>query len=183
MISDFELHWLAGIIDGEGYLTTNTRNGVHKTRNGGIGHMSYITRIGVGNTDFGIIKKISSIYCKLGVKFYYGFHNPPKQRPNSMQYISINVEGYRSCKKVLEVVKDKSCSLQKTQQIKLMLDYVNYRLSLIQERRDHGRLLPKTSKENFELIDKKFVEEISRAKRLQIPPSTTKRKASTELSW
>lgn len=178
-----DLFWLAGIIDGEGFLTTNKRNGIHKTRNGGNGHRSFITRIGVGNTDVGIIKKISEIYCELGVKFYYTLHNPPKDRPDSMQYISINVEGYRSCKKILEVIEDKSNSISKKIQIELMLDYVNYRLSMIQERGLHGYLKTKINDEDFVKNDIHFVDELKRNKKCQVSPSTTKRQASTILQW
>lgn len=183
MINQNDLFWLAGIIDGEGFLTTNKRNGIHKDCNNGKGQYSYITRIGVGNTDVGIIKKISEIYCELGVKFYFGLHNPPKVRPNSMQYISINVEGYRSCKKVLDVIKDKSNSISKKEQIELMISYINYRLSYFQERGEHGYLKPKIKEDDFENIDIKFAAKLKKAKLCQISPSTTKRKASTILEW
>ncbi len=183
MINDNDLYWLAGIIDGEGFLTTNTRNGVHKTRNNGEGHHSFITRIGVGNTDVGMIKRISEIYCELGVKFYYTLHNPPKERPDSMQYISINSEGYRSCKKILEAIVNKSNSISKKKQMELMLDYINYRLSVSQERGSHGYLQAKVSEEDFIKIDMVFVREIKENKKCQVSPSTTKRKASTVLQW
>ena len=183
MINQNDLFWLAGIIDGEGYLTTNTRNGKHKLKNGGEGSRAYVTRIGVGNTDFGIIKKLSEIYSELGVKYYYGLHNPPKDRPDSMQYISINVEGYKSCRKILEKIVDKSNSLQKKPQIELMIRYVDYRLGIMQLRGEKGQLKAKVSEEDFKNIDMHFVEELRNAKRYQIPPSTTKRIASTPLSW
>jgi len=183
MISQNDYFWLAGIIDGEGFLTTNTRNGVHKTRNSGKGHNSFITRIGVGNTDVGMIKKISEIYCELGVKFYYGLHNPPKSRPDSMQYISINVEGYKSCKKILEVIIDKSGSISKKEQMILMMSYIDYRLGLHQPREDNGQIKPKVSDEDFQNIDVKFVADLKNAKKCQISPSTTLRKASSPLSW
>lgn len=183
MININDLFWLAGIIDGEGFLTTNTRNGVHKTRNDGDGQYSFITRIGVGNTDVGMIKRISEIYCELGVKFYYTLHNPPKDRPNSMQYISINSEGYRSCKKILEAIIDKSNSISKKKQMELMLDYINYRLSKGQERGTYGHLKAKVSEEDFIKVDMVFVQEIKKNKICQVSPSTTKRQASTVLQW
>jgi hypothetical protein len=178
-----DLFWLAGIIDGEGFLTTNTRNGIHKTRNCGKGHNSFITRIGVFNTDVGIIKKISEIFYELGVKFYFTVHNTPKNNPNGMQGLSINVEGYKSCKKILEVIIDKSGSITKKKQIELMLDYINYRLSIIQERGYHGYLKQKVNNEDFITVDIKFVNELKENKKCQVLPSTTKRKASTVLQW
>jgi len=173
MIEEKDLYWLAGIFDGESYLTTNKRLGVNKSEISG-----YITRIGVGNTDSGMIKRISEIYCELGVKFYYTLHNPPKMRPDSMKYISINIEGYKSCKKILEVIKGKTKSLQKNIQISLMLDYINYKIL--------GENINKSREEKIELkekIDDVFVEKLKEAKRFQISPSTTKRIASTVLSW
>jgi hypothetical protein len=130
-----------------------------------------------------MIKRISEIYCELGVKFYYGLHNPPKQRPDSMQYMSINVEGYRSCKKILEVIIDKVNSISKKQQIELMLNYIEYRLSLFQDRKEHGYLKTKTTSDDFNNIDIPFVQNLKNAKKCQVSPSTTKRKASTRLEW
>jgi len=183
MINQNDLFWLAGIIEGEGFLTTNTRNGIHKTKNDGRGHLSYITRIGVGNTDAGLIRRISEIYYELGVKFYYTLHNPPKDRPDSMQYISINVEGYRSCKKILDVIVDKTYSISKKNQILLMIDYINYRLSIIQKRGEHGYLITKISDDDFRNIDVVFVQKLKEAKKCNVSPSTTKRVASKPLSW
>ena len=177
MTNQQDLFWLAGIIDGEGFLTTNTRNGIHKRQK------SFVTRIGVGNTDVGMIKRISEIYCELGVKFYYTLHNPPKDRPDSMQYISINSEGYRSCKKILEAIVEKSNSISKKKQIDLMLDYVNYRLASFQPRNLNGQLIAKVSDEDFINIDTKFAQELKANKRCQVSPSTTKRKASTVIWW
>jgi hypothetical protein len=183
MININDFFWLAGIIDGEGFLTTNTRNGIHKKSNNGEGAKSFITRIGVGNTDVGMIKKISEIYSELGVKFYYTLHNPPKERPLSMQYISINVEGYRSCKKILDVIVDKSGSISKKKQMELMLDYINYRLSIIQERQINGQLKTKINDEDFIKNDMNFIQKLKENKICQVSPSTTKRKASTVLQW
>ena len=183
MVNTKNLYWLAGIVDGEGYLTTNKRNGVHRKTNKGRGHYSFITRIGVGNTDIEMIKKISEIFVGLGAKFYYTLHNPPKNRPDSMQYISINVEGYKSCKKILEAIVNKSNSFQKKKQMELMLEYINYRLSLLQDRDQYGRLSSKVKYEKFIAIDTKFVNELQEYKRYQVSPSTTIRKASTVLQW
>jgi hypothetical protein len=183
MININDLFWLAGIIDGEGYLTANARNGIHRTCNNGKGQFSLVTRIGIGNTDFGIIKKVSEIYCDLGVKFYYTLHSINKKFPNSMRMISIDVEGYRSCKKILEVIIDKSASISKKKQIRLTLDYINYRLSLIQKREQLGHLKTKVTYEDFIKIDMKFAKELKESKICQVSPSTTKRKASTVLQW
>lgn len=172
------LYWLAGIIDGEGFFTTNKRQGIHRKANNGDGQYSYITRIGIGNTDMEMIKKVSEIYCELGIKFWYCLHSPHRKFPNAKKYVSINVEGYKSTKKLIDAVIDKLASTQKKMQAKLMSDYVNYRLSIL-----NNRLDKEIQKDNFEKIDVKFAEELKSLKNYQISPSTTKRVASTPLSW
>ena len=182
MITENDISWLAGILDGEGFFTTNTRNGIHKTRNNGQGSKSFITRIGVGNTDMEMIKKISEIYVYLGVKFYYTLHRPSKTFPNSKFSVSINAEGYKSTKKIIEAVIEKMNS-SKTEQARLMLDYINYRLGLFQPRGKHGMVGAKTTDDDFKNIDLVFVEKMHNCKKYQIPPPTTKRIASTVLQW
>ncbi len=180
MINDSDFFWLAGIIDGEGYLTTNKRQGVHKKRNNGNGQYSFITRIGVGNTDVELIKKVSEIFYVLGAKFYFTLHTPNKKFVNAMDYLSINVEGYRSTKKILDAIIDKLHS-NKKRQAKKILEYIEYRLSMFQKRNVNGTLCSKIKKEQFESIDKKFEESLRYLKHYQILPSTTRRKASTPL--
>jgi hypothetical protein len=177
-----DLYWLSGIIEGEGYLTTNLRQGIHKSRNGGTGSRSYITRIGVGNTDAGMIKKISEIYVSLGVKFYYTLHGNKKYE-GAQQYISINVEGYRSCLKILQAIQDKMCISQKKFQVDAMIEYIQYRLLKFQPRGQKGQATARTTEEEFETIDKVFVKRLHDMKTPSILPSTTKRVASTILSW
>jgi len=183
MINNNDLYWLAGIIDGEGCLIFGKRNGIHRTCNDGKGQFSFITRIQVGNTDMEMIKRISEIFYDLGVKFYYGLHNPHKRFPNAKRYLTINVEGYRSTKKILNAIIDKLWSGQKVKEAKIMLEYIKYRLALVQERGQNGCLMAKQSEENFLNNDIRMVMEFKKARQYQVPPPTTKRKASIPLSW
>jgi len=177
-----DLYWLAGIIEGEGYLTTNVRQGIHKNNNNGSGARSYITRIGVGNTDVAMIKKISEIYLCLGVKFYYILHNNKKYE-GALQYVSINVEGYKSCLKILDAIVGKMCNSQKKKQAEEMTEYIRYRLSKLVPRDSHGRVTTMTTDNDFEEIDNAFVKKLKDLKTPTILPSTTKRVASTVLTW
>jgi len=176
-----DLYWLSGIIEGEGSLTTNTRNGVHKKSNSGNGSSSYITRISMANTDMHMLKRISEILCAMGVKFWYRLDTSDKRFPNAMGYIHISIEGYRSCKKVLDSIVDKlTDNGSKKKQAELMIDYINYRLGFFQQRSANG------SYSNNNLIgerDRNFAIELKRLKKVQIFPSTTKRRASTPLEW
>jgi len=182
MININNIYWLAGIIEGEGFFTTNSRQGVNKLVNNNTGAKSFITRIGVGNTDSGIIKRISEIYVALGIKFYYTLHNNKKYE-GALQYISINVEGYKSCLKILMAIQGKVCDSQKKLQAEEMIKYIDYRLSKFIPRDYHGRAMVKTTEEDFEKIDKVFVQKLHDLKTPSILPSTTKRVASTILSW
>lgn len=175
-----DLYWLAGIIEGEGCLTTNTRNGVHKKSNGGKGSSSYITRISIGNTDMHMLQRVSNILYLLGAKFWYRLENEDRRFPNSMGFIHITTEGYRSCKKLLDSIVDKLTEGGvKRIQVELMLDYINYRLNILQSRKD-GKY---SNNNTLGDKDKEFAFELKRLKKVQILPSTTKRKASTPLSW
>jgi len=176
MINENDLFWLAGILEGEGFFTSNSRNGVHKQCNNGRGSVSYITRIGIANTDFEMVKKVSEIFYALGAKFWYRLDAGDKRFPNAMGYIHINVEGYRSCKKIIEAIIDKMCDGMKKKQAELMLDYINYRLDLIENKQEKQGVMSDR--------DKSFPQQLKELKRQQVvSPSTTSRKASIPLSW
>lgn len=174
MINDNDLYWLAGIIDGEGFFTTNKRHVDYKRNGHDNIQLSFVTRIGIGNTDMEMIKRVSEIYCELGAKFWYCLHNPDKRFPHAKKYVSINVEGYRSTKKILLAIIDKLVTTQKKAQAELMLKYIDYRLELI-----GTRIIRNDDGKN----DIKFAEELKALKNYQISPSTTKRVASTPLTW
>lgn len=173
MINETDLFWLAGIIDGEGYLGMTKRYGKQNAAlHNGAGPKSFITRIQVANTDMGMIQRVSEIFCSLGAKFWYRMDAPDKRFKNAKIYIGISVEGYGSCKKVLLAIQGKLHTHQKQKQLELMLEYINYRLGVIA-----GKEVPVFAK------DEKYFEKIRELKRFQVLPSTTKRVASTPLSW
>jgi len=160
------LNWLAGVIDGEGSFTLNKRCGVNS------GQDSFITRLQIGNTDMGLIKKVSEIFVSLGIKFYYSLHNPDKRFPNAKRYIIINIEGYRSMSKLIEAVDGKLYTHQKSQQIKLFKEYITFR-----NRIASGEEIKNPEK------DKEFALKVKTLTNYQVSPSTTKREASTVLQW
>lgn len=160
------IDWLAGVIDGEGSFTLNRRCGVNS------GQDSFITRLQIGNTDMGLIKKVSEIFVELGIKFYYGLHNPNKKYLNAKRYLTINVEGYRSIKKLIDAIDGKLFTHQKSQQIELMKQYIQFRTDIA------DKLIPKDAEK-----DKEFALKIKALKDYQVSPSTTKREASTVLQW
>lgn len=161
-----KINWLAGIIDGEGSFTLNRRCGVNS------GQDSFITRLQIGNTDMGMIKKISEIFVPLGIKFYYGLHNPHKKFPNAKRYLTINVEGYRSMTKIIDAVDGKLFTHQKSQQLALIKEYIIFRNNIAAgiESRDPEK-------------DKAFALKVKSLVGYQVSPSTTLREASTVLRW
>lgn len=178
-----KLSWLAGIIDGEGYLTTNKRQGIiAKKLNNGQGSLSFVTRVGVGSTDCTIIKKISEILYEMNVKFYFTLHNPSKKFINAKKYISINVEGYRSVKKLLKSIIDYMHS-NKKEEAKAMLIYIDYRLNILNNRKEFNSLTAQEKINKFNEIDVEFVKNLKALKNSLISPSTTKRVASKPLEW
>lgn len=63
---DIELSWLAGIIEGEGwvslgFVTSQKRNGTKLP--------TYVPNIGLVNTDFVIVEKCEYIFNRLGLKY------------------------------------------------------------------------------------------------------------------
>lgn len=160
------LFWLAGIIDGEGSFTMNRRCGVNS------GGTSLITRLQIGNTDMEMIKEISKIFVEIGVSFYYTLHNPHKKFPNGKRYLTINIEGYRSFDKLINAIDGKLKSGQKTKQLNLIKEYLEYRKKVCADRHF-----------NDPIKDRSYGVKIRDLKNYQVPPSTTKRKASTELWW
>jgi len=161
-----KLYWLAGIIDGEGSFTLNRRCGVNS------GQDSFITRLQIGNTDMGMIKEVSEIFVSLGIKFYYGLHNPNKRFPNAKRYLTINVEGYRSMKKVIDAIEGKLFTHQKIRQLNLFKEYIIFR----------EKIASGEETKNPE-IDNDFALKVKTLVDYQVSPSTTKREASTVLQW
>jgi hypothetical protein len=161
-----KLNWLAGIIDGEGSFTLNRRCGVNS------GQDSFITRLQIGNTDMGMIQKVSEILVPLGIKFYYGLHNPNKKFPNAKRYLTINIEGYRSMSKLIKAIDGKLFTHQKSQQIALFKEYITFR-----EKIASGEEVRNPEK------DKEFALKVKTLCDYQISPSTTLREASTVLRW
>lgn len=160
------LNWLAGIVDGEGSFTLNRRCGVNS------GQDSFITRLQIGNTDMGMIKKVSEIFVSLGIKFYYGLHNPNKRFPNAKRYLTINIEGYRSISKLIDAIDGKIFTHQKSQQMNLFKEYITFRNKVSSGEE------PKNPEK-----DKEFALKVKALVDYQVSPSTTKREASTVLQW
>jgi hypothetical protein len=114
-ISREDRAWLAGIIDGEG--TFCVRNYPNKEKN------DRKVMISISNTNPFLLKKISEIYVKIGIKFCWNLNMP--RRENQRQYMAIHVFGNGSIKKLISLIYDFLTAKKK--QADLMLEYLSWR--------------------------------------------------------
>lgn len=121
-ITLYELGWLAGIVDGEGYIGIQ----YYETRHG---HMSASAEISITNTDEQIILKAQNIIQKIGVNPYinsssYKLNNKPNHK------ITWKVVIHR-LNKVITVLESISPYLTgaKKERAELVLEFCKLRLS------------------------------------------------------
>jgi len=101
-LTNEELAWLAGVIDGEGNLDLNKRYGLHRQ---GKGTWNWNRpRIIIGSTDARLIAKVSEIYAKIGCKFWYS--TLKRYEEHHKPCLLIITIGIRNVFKVLIRVKD-----------------------------------------------------------------------------
>lgn len=104
-ISSTDLAWLAGIIDGEGSLEIEARE-VHKALK---------PRIRIGNNSVEMIRKVSTIYAAMDLKFYYQLHN-------NGYHLSIWLNSFGSAERLLAAILP--WVVAKKSQVMLLLDYI-----------------------------------------------------------
>ena len=153
---DAKLAWLAGVIDGEGYIGITFHRG-HKM----------VKRLTIVNLDYSLLRRVSVIYSELGLNFHYALvntNNGGTRRP-----MSITVTTWGSLKKILTLLMPYFTA--KRDQAKTMLEFIAYRFSLPYHSPDFG-----TSKEFLE-----FSEKLKAMKRIDFDLSTTSRVASQPL--
>jgi hypothetical protein len=120
-VTQIEIGWLAGFIDGEGYIGITE----YKTRNR---HVSYSCAIQISNTDEAMILKAQQIVQKIGVNPYirthgYGVRNMPKSK---IVYVLV-IHRMNKIIPVLELVNSHLTGLKKERGI-LILEYCQLRL-------------------------------------------------------
>ncbi len=65
---DLELSWLAGIIEGEGWVSLSM---VKALNNNDKYYATFVGNIGMTNTDFLIVSKVKELFDKLGLKYRF----------------------------------------------------------------------------------------------------------------
>lgn len=112
-VTDFELGWLSGIIDGEGCFTMSP---------GSKG--SYNVGIKLVNTNNLIIEKICDILRKLNLAFHvYDAHRSGNQRPAKRVEINGVMRVEKALKKLLPYI------VAKNEEATVLLEYVTKRLA------------------------------------------------------
>lgn len=115
-VTDFELGWLSGILDGEGCFTLS------KGSNGG-----FSPSIKIVNIDEIILHHIEMILIKLKLSYFiYDSHRSGNQRPAKR----IEINGIMRVKRALDLFLPYILAKQK--QAKLLLKWVDYRLNVPQ---------------------------------------------------
>lgn len=94
-VTDFELGWLIGIIDGEGCFSLN------ENKSWGGKYTYIIPSITIVNTKDEIIDKASSILKRLGIPTYVGIMTRAKHQKSAKRVV---VNGYKRIEKFLQVL-------------------------------------------------------------------------------
>jgi hypothetical protein len=120
-VTQIEIGWLAGFVDGEGYIGISE----YKTRNHKV---SYSCAIQVSNTDEAMILRAQKIIQKMGVNPYirthgYGKRNKPKSK---IVYVLI-IHRMNKIIPVLEIINSHLTGMKK-ERAELVLEYCQSRL-------------------------------------------------------
>lgn len=151
---DTDLAWLAGILDGEGFI------GISRWEK------KIVKRVSITNTSYELLAKVSRIYHLMNLRFHWNYCKPKNRKE---EFMILTVSSYGSIKKLLNSIMPYLTS-KKAQALK-MLEFISYRESI-----------PYFSPE-FAVGDKfeSFLHEIKEMKKQQSELSTTTRIASQPL--
>lgn len=128
-VTDFEVGWLAGVIDGEGTVAFS----VYPLRHKGsiLQELRVKPQIIVTNTDKDLVERVADIFgrCQIGVHFQtrtqhgrsFAGNKPSKYRPLHVA----NISGFKRAKKALELVVPHLVS--KKAKAEIVLRYIDQR--------------------------------------------------------
>lgn len=115
-LSDFDLGWLCGLIDGEGCIGLWSRGGARASE--------VKAGVRVASTDKPTIEKLCEIYNKLEVTYHITY-NKGKESKNTRGNWVVSIEGHKRVLKLLPLIKDRL--ICKTEQAKLVYEFSNRR--------------------------------------------------------
>ena len=172
-----DLAWLAGIIDGEGNIQPTVQN--KKCGSDGTRRDYFEPKLRVTNTDVRMIKKISEIYVREGIVFFYSVANikaykNKKDTWHNQMEISVSSKG--STARLICMVLP--YLVNKQRYAELMLDAIEW----VQAQPRRGRYsegVNYTTLPEFGVLISRMDEE----RKNLIEPSTTTRRAGHVLTW
>jgi hypothetical protein len=112
----YELGWLVGMIEGEGWIILNRQ--LTKSNN-----YKYVPVIGMNSTSKILADEMSRIIKSMDVGVWEGFRK--SKNAKWADQVVLNVRGFKRCKKLLDIIYPHL--LLKKEQAKLILDYIEYR--------------------------------------------------------
>jgi len=110
---DTDIAWLAGILDGEGFIGIS---GWEK---------KIVKRVSITNTSYELLAKASRIYRSMNLRFHWNYCKPKNRKE---EFMILTVSSYGSIKKLLNVTMP-YLTTKKTQAMK-MLEFIAYRESI-----------------------------------------------------
>lgn len=114
--SQYELGWLVGMIEGEGWMILNRQLLPSK-------NYRYVPVIGMNSTSKILAEEMARIIKSLGVGVWIGEKHT--KNPKWSDQVVLNVRGFQRCKKLLEEIIP--YLLLKKEQGILLRDYIEYR--------------------------------------------------------
>jgi hypothetical protein len=120
-----DLAWLAGIVDGEGHLGINWST-QHEVLRSGEKKRQFVLRCHIRNTDPFMMKKISDIYHRHNLRFFWKLCKP--QKKHHRETIEIIVYTMGALEKLLNLLLP--FLVTKKRQGQLILEYLEWRRGL-----------------------------------------------------
>lgn len=172
---EVDLAWLAGIIDGEG----NLQAAVQVKRCGNTRRPYFEPKLRITNTDARMIKKISEIYVREGVVFFYSVNIVSRyknKKPHWRDQMEICISSKEGISKMLALVIPYLAN--KKRYAELMLETLIW----VDEQPYRGR---NSGGGNYTETDrfKELISMLEQERAFLIDPSTTTRRAREVLSW
>lgn len=168
---EVDIAWLAGIIDGEGNLHAL----VQEKKSGANNRLKFLCpKVRITNTDVRMIRRISEIYVREGLTFFYALNRVSRYKNRKDTWrdqLEITIGSQAGVAKVLRLVMP--YLVNKRMYASIFLELIEW----IQLQPKRGRM--SRSKESY-ADDEKFSEYLSRLageRSFFIDPSTTTRKA------
>lgn len=143
-LTQAEIGWMAGIIDGDGSLSMNVRR---KNWNGWKG-VGVDLHVWVVNTDATIIEKFQSILNKMGIRGYINERQPSSgefQYKNGKSLLACGLSSMEKIRTLLETIKD-SLTGDKKSRANLILEFINRRKVM-------GKKYKHYSKDDWKIVE------------------------------